>query len=185
MSTRFDAPPAVPPGARIEYPIELLARSRSTRFQMGFARMTMHLAPALKDVAFEASDEGLRILAASEMELALPGEVVRQIHGDDVELGVPQVRYLPGEPLQEPVMWARVTVLRQHTEPALHDLITRSAVIDEVDWSACRPTIRARAPLRALLGYPKALAVLTRGTADLSMWLSHYAPVPPDPGKAA
>ena len=45
--------------------------------------------------------------------------------------------------------------------------------------------VRARAALRRLLGYPQALAELTNATAELQMWLSHYEPIPPDPGKAA
>lgn len=185
VNGRCDRSAVLPSDWCVEYPIQMLARSLGTRFQMGFARMTMHLAPAMKGVAFEASNDGLHILAESEMELALPGEVIRQIHGEEVEFGVPQVRYLHRGTLQEPVMWVRAAVPWAHTEPTLHDLITRDALIDEVDWTACRPTIRARAPLRALLGYPAALEAATQGTAELRMWLSHYAPVPPGPGKAA
>jgi hypothetical protein len=168
-----------------EYPIEQLARSRSTRFQRGFARMSMHLAPELRDVMLEAGDDGLRILATSEITLALPAEVIRQMHAGDVELDAPQVRLIHAATVQEPVMGVRVAVPRAWTEAALHELIARGARIEEVDWFAPLPTIRAQAPLRTLLGYPKALAVLTRSQAELSMWLSRYAPVPPDPGKAA
>jgi predicted membrane GTPase involved in stress response len=168
-----------------EYPIEQLARSRSTRFQRGFARMSMHLAPELQDVLFDAGDDGLRILAASELALALPVEVIRQMHAGEVEFGEPQVRLLHGTSVQEPVMGLRAAVPRPQTEAALHELITRGACIEEVDWFACKPTIRACAPLRMLLGYPKTLLALTRGQADLSMWLMHYAPVPPDPRKAS
>lgn len=38
-----------------DYPLEQLARSISTRFQMGFARMTMHLLPEFKEVVLEPS----------------------------------------------------------------------------------------------------------------------------------
>src|SRR5687768_6070898 len=34
-----------------EYPIEQLARGTGTRFQRGFARMTMHLLPEFKEAA--------------------------------------------------------------------------------------------------------------------------------------
>lgn len=180
-----------PPGAwHPELPVEQFARSRSTRFQIGFARMTMHLMPALEDVVLEATDEGLRIVAASELALALPGELIRQIHADEVEVGEPQVRCLQGETVLEPVMWVRATTGRARTECVLHDLIARDAQIEEVDWLACRPTIRAKAWLRRLLGYPAVLRELAGRTAELSMWLAHYAPVPPapvppDPGRAA
>lgn len=189
MITRFDpgaarTNTACAPG-HPEYPLEQLVRSRSTRFQRGFARMSMHLVPAIEDVLFEAGDEGLRILAASELALALPCEVIRQMHAGDVDIGAPRVRFLDGTIVQEPVMGLRAAVPQPQTEAALHELIARGASIDEVDWFARKPTVRAWAPLRLLLGYPKALLVLTKGQADLSMWLTHYAPMPPEPDKAS
>ncbi len=167
------------------YPIEQLARSISTRFQMGFARMTMHLLPEFEEAALEPSAHGLRILGTNEAALALPGEVIRQIHAEDVKLEKPQVRLLYGEVVQEPVMWVRAGTERNHTEAVINDLITRGAEIEEVDWMAPRPVVRARVALRQLLGYPQALAALSQSTAELRMWLSHYAPLPPWPGKAA
>ena len=168
-----------------EYPIEQLARSTSTRFQMGFARMTMHLLPEFKEAALEPSDRGLKILATNEAALALPGEVIRQIHSEDVAIEEPQVRLLYGDVIQEPIMWVRAGTERNYTEAVIHDLVTRGAEIEEVDWMAPLPVVRARAPLRQLLGYPQTLAALSQNTAELHMWLSHYAPVPPGPGKAA
>jgi hypothetical protein len=168
-----------------DYPIEQLARSRSTRFQMGFARMTMHLLPEFDEVALAPSREGLRIFATSEMALATPGEVIRQIHAQNVQFDEPQVRLLYGDSIQEPVMWVRAAVERARTEAVVQDLVRRGAEIEEVDWMAPAPVVRARAPLRQLLGYPQALAALTGGGAELRMWLSHYAPIPPEPGAAA
>ena len=74
------------------YPIEQLARSASTRFQMGFARLTMHLMPRFADVAFEPSTQGLKILAASEPALHPPGELLRRMHAGDVRIDEPRVR---------------------------------------------------------------------------------------------
>jgi Elongation factor G C-terminus len=186
--THFDTKAARPPSDFFmysEYPIEQLARRTSTRFQMGFARMTMHLLPTFKEVMLEPSEHGLRMLATNEAALAPPGEVIRQLHPDDVEIGEPQVRLLYGDPVQEPVMWVRASVARSYTEDVIQDLVTRGAEIEEVDWMAAQPVVRAKAPLRQLLGYPRSLAALSRDTAELRMWLSHYAPVPPEPGKAA
>jgi hypothetical protein len=90
-----------------DYPIEQLARCSSTRFQIGFARMTMHLLPEFKDIALEPSERGLKILAMNEAALALPGEVIRQIHAEDVAIEEPQVRLLYGDVVQEPIMWVR------------------------------------------------------------------------------
>jgi hypothetical protein len=168
-----------------KYPIEQLARNTSTRFQIGFARMTMHLLPRFEEAALEPSERGLKILATNEAALAQPGEVIRQIHAEHVMLEAPQVRLLYGETVQEPIMWVRAGAARAYTEAVVHDLLTRGAEIVEVDWMAALPVVRARAPLRQLLGYAQALAALSQDTAELRTWLSHYAPVPPEPPKAA
>ena len=165
-----------------QYPIEQVARSARSRFQMGFARMTMHLLPEFEDIVLEPSAQGLKILGANELALATPGEAIRQIHQDDVELQEPRVRLLYDTMLREPVMWVRAAMPDQYAEPAVQDLVARGAEIEEVDWMLSLPVIRAKAPLRVLLGYPQALAALSQNTADLRMWLSHYAPVPPELG---
>lgn len=163
------------------YPIEQLARSPGTRFQMEFARTTMHLMPKFEDAVFEPSAQGLKILGASEMALTTPGEIIRQIHADDVELREPRVRRIYDTAVREPVMWVRASTQRKYAERVVQDLIRRGAAIEVVEWMPSQPIVRARAPLRGLLGYPQALATLSQNTADLRMWLSHYAAVPPDP----
>jgi hypothetical protein len=168
-----------------DYPIEQLARSTSTRFQMGFARLTMHLLPEFEEVALEPSSEGLKILAASEAALAPPGELIRRIHAQHVEFNHPQVRFLHEGSLREPIMWVRAAVDRVRTEAVIQDLVRRGADIDEVDWMAESPIVRARAPLRQLLGYQQSLAALAGKTAELRIWLSHWEPIPPGPGEAA
>jgi hypothetical protein len=168
-----------------EYPIEQVARSTSTRFQMGFARMTMHLLPDFKEAVLEPSMQGLKILATNEAALTQPADVIRRIHADTVEIDGPQVRFLYGDVVQEPIMWVRAAAARDRTEDVIQDLVTRGAEIQEVDWMAARPVVTAQAPLRHLLGYAQALEALSGDTAELRMWLSHYAPIPPEPGRAA
>jgi len=168
------------------YPIEQLARSAKTQFQMGFARMTVHLMPQFDDVAFEPSAQGLKILGASDLALAIPGEVIRQIHASDVELTEPRVRLMYDTAVREPVMWIRASVGDKYAEAVVQDLVARGAEIEEVDWMSSPPVIRAKAPLRTILGYPQTLATVSQNTADLRMWLSHYAAIPSDPdGEAA
>ena len=169
-----------------DYPIEQLARSSRTRFQLGFARLTMKLLPHFDEVAFEPSPDGLRILAATEMALELPAEVIRQIHSNEVQLGEPSVRLLGGGDGREPIMWVRVSVDPADAEPVLQDLVEREAQIEEVDWGHPRTVIRARAPLRRLLGYPHTLRGPSHAGTDLRMWLSHYrAPLRGPGGDAA
>lgn len=168
-----------------EYPIEQLAQSARTRFQMGFARMTMHLMPKFDDILLEPSEQGLMIFGTSEMALLSPGEVIRQIHINEVKLEEPRVRLLHGADVREPVMWVQAHVGHKHAEAVVQELITRGAVIEGVDWMPSKPNVLAKAPLRRLLGYPQALAELSQDTADLKMWLSHYATVPSGPDNDA
>jgi hypothetical protein len=188
VTTRFDITPTLAQALNrmhLEYPLEQLARSKSTRFQHGFARMAMHLLPYFKDAVLEASDNGLVILAASELALAFPVEVLRQIYADDLLIDEPKVRLRYGIDVGEPVMGVRAAVPRASTEPVVHDLIGRGAEIEQVDWLAPSPVVTAKAPLRELLGYPAALSELCAAKPELEMWLSHYAPMTPGPGTAA
>lgn len=164
-----------------DYPIEQLARSSTTRFQMGFARLTMHLMPQLEDVALEPSTQGLKILAANEMALQAPCEIICQIHVRDVELRRPRVRLRYDTAVREPIMWVRAAVDARCAEQVLQDLIARNAEIEEVDWREPVTIVRAKAPLARLLGYPQALSALVKRTPELKMWLSHYQSVPPGP----
>ncbi len=169
------------------YPIEQLARSAQTRFQTGFARMTMQLMPVFEDATVEATVHGLKILGANEMALTAPGRVIREIYAHEVLLEEPQVRwhYYAGR-LREPVMHVRTSVDSEHAEVVIQDLVARGATIASVDWLHNPGVVRAQAPLQNLLGYPQVLAELSKGTANLKMWLSHYAPVVPSPsGEAA
>jgi predicted membrane GTPase involved in stress response len=164
-----------------EYPIEQLACSARTRFQLGFARMTMHLMPELGDAVLEPSEQGLRILGASEMALTRPGEIIRQLHEYEVELKEPRVRLLYDVVVREPIMRVRASVCDADAEAVVQDLAARDARIDAVDWGYPKTLVRAQAPLRNLLGYSQALANLSKGATDLRMWLSHYAAIPPGP----
>jgi predicted membrane GTPase involved in stress response len=168
-----------------DYPIEQLARSARTSFQIGFARAALYLMPEMEDILLDATPEGLKILGRHESALAKPGEIISQIYREEVELKEPRVRFFHYGAVHEPVMWVRLSLDYRYSEDAVLDLVRRDAEMEEVDWLRGQPVIRARASLRRLLGYPQALATLSNNTADLRMWLSHYAPVPPEPGGKA
>lgn len=166
------------PAINDRYPIEQVARSAGTRFQTGFAHMTMQRMPAFEGTALEPEAQGLRILGINEMALVAPRDFIRRIHQHKVRLEQPRVRSLRyGQELREPVMCIRVSIDATYAEAAIHDLVARRSSIDCVNWLHDPVVIHAQAPLRALLGYPDALRQLSESTADLKMWLSHYAPV--------
>lgn len=121
-----------------EYPIEQLARSSRTRFQAGFAQMTTYLLPDLDGVMVEPSSAGLRILAATEAALDLPARLLREIHGDEVELGKPRVRLIYGSDVRAPIMTLRISVEPGYAETVLGDLRRRGALLQEADCLAQR-----------------------------------------------
>jgi predicted membrane GTPase involved in stress response len=164
-----------------ECPIELLAKSSRTRFQAGFAKMTTFLLPDLDGVLFEPTSEGLRIMAANEAALELPVKLLRDIHGDDLELGTPRARLICGDDVREPVMSLHAIVASEHVEAVLGDLTRRGALVQEADRRESQCVLRAQARLAVLLGYQKDLAAMTNGTAALSMQLSHYEAIAQHP----
>ena len=159
-----------------DYPIEQVVRHARSRFQIGFARLTMHMLPDLDDVAYEPSFEGLRILGASELALETPGDIVRQIHAGEVEFEAPRVRLAYHGQVYEPVMGVRASIGEADVAPVVEDLLERGAKLEEIDRRHGRATVRATGRLRVLLGYPRALAHFSDDGTDLAMWLSHYAP---------
>ena len=161
-----------------DYPIEQLARSSTTRFQMGFARLTMHLMPQLEDVALEPSTQGLKILAANEMALQAPCEIICQIHVRDVELRRPRVRLRYDTAVREPIMWVRAAVDARCAEQVLQDLIARNAEIEEVDWREPVTIVRAKAPPARLSAGVVSTRETHAGAEDVAESLPERTPGP-------
>ena len=168
-----------------QYPLETLARSRATLSQLDFAREAKRALFDTDDVLTEPLDRGLAIFAANEEALEEPRRVLQDLYGDHVVLRHPKVRYMPGEPPQEPIMHVRITAKREHAARVLQELRMRRARILEECVRARIVVVRAEAPLAVLLGLPALLDVVTEGTAVCTIRLLRYAPVPPDPLLAA
>jgi len=157
-----------------QLPLERLARHRGSRPQLDFAREALLALHESDDARYEATERGLEMYAAHEEALAQPVAVLHDRFGDLVDIRPPRVRCLPGHPLQQPVMALRVIVRREHSLAAIHELRARNARIEEECQRGRTVIIRARAPLRDLLGLGERLATLTGGTAQHAMRLSHY-----------
>lgn len=169
-----------------QFPIEQIATTSQTRFQSGFARMAMYLLPKLDDVTYEPTSVGLRILGSDESALVIPAEILTQIYGEEIRLSKPRIRMVRDtDGVKEPVMNIRVSAPVSVKDRVLDDLSKRQSSIQEVDQQPESVVIRGQAPLRALLGYRQVLAGMTANTANLWVWLSHYARVSPPDGDAA
>ena len=163
-----------------QLPLEQLARRTDVRSQIDFAREALMLLDESEDVRYEPTPRGLALYGAHEESLSRPATVLAERYGPAVQLRAPRICYLPGRPLQEPVMALKATVRREHLPVLLQELRRREARIDEECLRRWAFIVRARAPLARLLGLGARLASLTDGTAALAMKLSHYAPVPED-----
>ena len=168
-----------------QYPLETLARRRSTTSQIDFAREASRTLADSDELLFEPYEHGLAIFAANEDVLEAPRRILREIYGDFVEVRQPQVRYIPGEPPQEPLMSVRITVRAESLGRVLAELRSRSARIIEQCIRGRIVIVRAEAPLADLLGLPARLADITDGTATHSIRLLRYVVVDRDPLPAA
>ncbi|MCL4798859.1 MAG: hypothetical protein KJ025_04680 [Burkholderiales bacterium] len=168
------------------FPVQQLVRSRVHAFQLAFANEAVaRLGVPGKDVFYEPSYRGLRVLGATEMALAGPARALGNWYGPHVAIRPAQVHYHSGDEVREPVMAVVVRAPRRLAPEVRKDLQRRDAELGEISFHRGACVVRARATQAELLGYPAWLDALTDGTGEVWMRLSHYAPVVRDPGPAA
>jgi hypothetical protein len=161
-----------------QFPLEALVRRREGVDQLAFAREASRALADSDDVMLEPVVRGLTILAAHEAALQEPRRILRDLYGDFVEMRPPRVRYVAGEPTQEPVMHVRITARREHAAALLSELRRRGARILEECVRSRMFIVRAEAPLARLLGLPARIDDVTDGHAVHSIRLVRYEPVP-------
>ena len=162
-----------------QYPLESLARLRDSRSQLEFARRAQVAVPEGEDITCEAMDRGLAIFAANEEALDAPTRVLQEIYGDEIELRGPRIRYIPGTPLQEPIMHVRVAARSDWAGPVVRELRLRQGRILEECVRGRQVVVRAEVALALLLGFPALLREVTQGDATCTIRLAHYAPLTP------
>jgi len=169
------------------FPLERLCSHLYEPFQLTFARNAQNHFVGREDVEVVASHYGLTVRAETEDCIDAVTVVLKDLYGSDLRIGQPMIRYHLGESLEQPWMGLRVRCKPGHLDAVTEDLSDRDAAIVSCDVEAAHSLIEARAPLISLLGYRLALEMITSGTAQHAIWLSHYAPIgkiPPD-GTAA
>ena len=170
-----------------EFPLERLCSHLYEPFQLTFARNAQQHFVAREDVEVVASHQGLTIRGETEDSIDAATVILKDLYGPDLRIGPPAIRYHLGRSLEQPWMGLRVKCKPGHLDAVNADLIDRRATIVSCDVDSAQYVIQARAPLACILGYRLSLELITSGTAQHAIWLSHYAPVegtPPD-GEAA
>jgi hypothetical protein len=170
-----------------EFPLERLCSHLYEPFQLTFARNAQQHFVAREDVEVGASHKGLAIRGETEDSIDAATVILKDLYGSDLRIGPPTIRYHLGRSLEQPWMGLRIRCKPEHLDDVNADLIDREATIVGCDVESAQSVIQARAPLASLLGYRLSLEMISSGTAQHAMWLSHYAPIentPPD-GEAA
>jgi hypothetical protein len=160
-----------------QYPLEILARKRGAPSQIAFAREARRMLVDTDELLAQPCDRGLEILAANEKVLSRPARVLADVYGDALELRRPRIRYMPGDPIREPIMHARITARRRYAGRVVSELRARGVRIVEERHQPRTCIVRAESPLAALLGLPARLDAIAGGSADCAMRLICYAPV--------
>ncbi|MGH8311515.1 MAG: hypothetical protein ACRETX_17195, partial [Steroidobacteraceae bacterium] len=135
----------------------------------------------------EATHKGLVLRGETETALEKSLALLKDYYGDQIRAGSPSIRYHHSPEVEEPHMGVRVLCPATYFAAVKADLLARDAVVLDEELTSQYGVVRANAPLAKLIGYSRALAQLTAGSAREVMWLSHYAPVdvPPPDGEAA
>lgn len=178
------------PTMRSEFPLEQLVKHDCHRFQMGFARQVIRDVTQTRRfrdrVVFEATADGLLMLAQNEEALAEPLRLLADLYEQSLVVAPPRVRYLfLANERFEPIMVVRVRVAPRDLPAVRADLVAREASIVDEDRNRGTCVLRAEAPLRSLLGYGTRLSVLTEGAGEYCSWLDRYARMPSPPGPSA
>ncbi len=163
------------------FPIQCECSYSKDRFNLAFARKAMEVIRPEKELVLEPSTRGLTLLAETEMALERPIAVLKDVYGDEVRVGPPTVRYHEGVRVEEPYMGLRIRCQPEHFERLKGDLLRRGAALSDAERNHICGVLRASAPLATLVGYPAHVRAASEGTAQLVMWLSHYAPVTDSP----
>jgi translation elongation factor EF-G len=164
-----------------EYPLERVCSYASEPFQLTFARNARQHFLTREDVAVVASHSGLTIRAETEAAIDAALALLKDLYGPRLHIGPPTVLYHQGVMLEQPWMGLRVRCPVEHLEAVNADLLDRDATILACRIDGTHVRVEARAPLASLLGYGASLEILTAGAARHSLWLSHYAPLVPEP----
>lgn len=182
---RREVPEAVERAVRYEMPGLQRVRHVGRPVPLHFAEDAAAWLSRDEEVHVRRAHRGLEMLAVNEEALDRAVALLREIYHDDVEPMPPQVHYLEGAQLLEPVMHFRVDCALAHAVAVKRMLLARDALIVDEEWQDERYVLRGIARLASLLGQGEQLRMLGEGEAAFWSWLSHYAPVDPDGDAAA
>lgn len=160
-----------------EYPLEQWVTCTDGTPQRRFARKAGELLRGNEDIALQVTDEGLRLFARLETALAAQREILCDAFGATLRFSAPEVRHLPTDDCQHPIMGFRIVTGHADVKSIEDSLRRRLAAISDIEFQPSGAVIRGEAPLATLMDYPRTLGRLSSGSAHATMWLSRYEPL--------
>lgn len=152
-----------------------------TNPQVAFAWEAAQLLCKDREVRARATNQGLSLIAETEIALGAALRRLRAHYGDSISAAPPAVRYDECPPDTEPVMLVKVKCPARYRGIIRANLLWRGASIRALRGYPDSVSITAVAPLRELLGLPDELAALSANSATLHMEFSHFRDLVPDP----
>jgi translation elongation factor EF-G len=125
----------------------------------------------------QTTEKGLVLLATSELELERVAERLRMVN-PTLELGKPQINYIPGDPWLEPFAMLSLSVPAQAAAAVLADLQSRRGELKSKVETDGHAVIRADVPMAELFGYFTWLRRVTRSLGSFEQTFCGYRPFP-------
>src|SRR5574338_1317020 len=157
---RRAVPETVVPAARYEMPIMQRVRHVGRPVPLRFAEDAATWLSRDEEVHVRRAHRGLELLAVNEEALTRATALLREVYGDDIDPMPPQVHYVEGPSLLEPIMHFRVDCAAAHASRVKRMLAVRGAVIVDEESQDERYVLRGTAPLASLLGQGEQLRAL-------------------------
>jgi predicted membrane GTPase involved in stress response len=126
-----------------------------------------------ESVSAEASDEGLIVRGLGELDIEEAVFRLGQVFSG-VVCSKPQVAYIEGPELMEPVYTATIDTPEDFCGTVLADISERRALITAISDSKLGKLITAEVPVCECFGYDTVLRALTRGKGTCVFRFSCY-----------
>jgi predicted membrane GTPase involved in stress response len=155
------------------HPISVLVTHSSATSQRLFALDALGKVMSSDKVSAEISDEGLIVRGLGELDLEEAVFRLGQVFAGIV-CSKPQVAYIEGPELREPVYTATIDTPEDFCGTVLADMSARRALITAISDSKLGKLITAEVPVCECFGYDTVLRALTRGKGTYVIRYSCY-----------
>jgi len=162
-----------------EYPLVIQVHDATHSRAAGLPQAAIDTLAAARigDIRHASLGHAMHLYARTETAANEAIMALKKSPGGLLDIVGPEVRYWPGAPACEPVMALEVRMPLLFGAFAGREIVRRRGQVKATVPARRTVTLRAEAPLAALLGFPRWLDALTDGRAELAMRLAGYVPL--------